>query len=443
MKMRMLVAGFCAAVVLGPLGAGIAHAEPAEWTEGVDVDVDVEDEGSDRAELATEPEPAGAGSPSDGLAYAVTITNRLWTFALVNPGVLLSSVPITGLVAGEQIVGIDRRPANDRLYGLGSTSRVYTLDPASGAATLASVMSVPLNGTAFGVDFNPVVDRLRIVSDADQNLRVNVDTGATIVDTPLAYAPGDPNAGANPNVVGSAYTNNVAGATSTVLLGYDPVRTALLRQDPPNSGLLSSLTPLGGGTPNFGFDISPENIAFLAPQLPGASQSILVAIDLQAALAGKSTGSPVIGGIGPVSGPPVRGFALAGSACTVSGAGFVMGTAGSDIICGSAGGDTILGGPGRDLIFGFDGNDRLMGDAGLDILFGQNGNDELMGGEDGDRLYGGNDNDALFGDGGNDFLFGNDASDRLIGGPGVNGLNGGPGPDQCFEANGGTVAGCP
>ena len=45
----------------------------------------------------------------------------------------------------------------------------------------------PASGS-FGVDFNPVADRLRIVSNTGQDLRANVDTGATTVDGALAYA---------------------------------------------------------------------------------------------------------------------------------------------------------------------------------------------------------------------------------------------------------------
>ena len=42
-----------------------------------------------------------------------------------------------------------------------------------------------LDGTEFGVDFNPQVDRLRVVSNSGQNLRLHPDTGAVAaVDKP-------------------------------------------------------------------------------------------------------------------------------------------------------------------------------------------------------------------------------------------------------------------
>jgi hypothetical protein len=53
-----------------------------------------------------------------------------------------------------------------------------------------------LNGSSFGFDFNPTVDRIRVQSDADQNLRLNPATGAlAATDTTLSFAVGDTNQG--------------------------------------------------------------------------------------------------------------------------------------------------------------------------------------------------------------------------------------------------------
>ena len=107
--------------------------------------------------------------------------------------------PISGLTPGETVVGIDVRPTDGdgaangqddgKLYGVGKTGtagRVFEIDPRTATVKNAVPLSVALSGSAFGVDFNPTVDRLRIVSDEDQNLRANVDTGATLTDSPLA-----------------------------------------------------------------------------------------------------------------------------------------------------------------------------------------------------------------------------------------------------------------
>jgi CBS-domain-containing membrane protein len=42
------------------------------------------------------------------------------------------------------------------LIGLGSTGRIYSIDPATGAATLASLITgAALQGTRFDMDFKP------------------------------------------------------------------------------------------------------------------------------------------------------------------------------------------------------------------------------------------------------------------------------------------------
>jgi hypothetical protein len=129
------------------------------------------------------------------------------------------------------------------LYGVSvdgsNIGRIYTLNTTTGAATLASTLSTPLPvQPGYGTDFNPVVDRLRIVSTSGLNLRVNVDTGAVTVDTALTYAVGDPRFGIPPTISGSAYSNNVAGALSTTLYDVDIELHQLDTQDPPNNGTL-------------------------------------------------------------------------------------------------------------------------------------------------------------------------------------------------------------
>ncbi|TBR16467.1 MAG: DUF4394 domain-containing protein, partial [Chitinophagaceae bacterium] len=103
-------------------------------------------------------------------------------------------------------------------------------------------------------------DRLRVVSDAEQNLRINVATGATTVDGSLAYAAGDVAAGSNPGVAAAAYTNSVAGTTTTTLYDIDTTRDALVRQAPPNDGVLNTVGSLGIGdvTAVAGFDIGAD-----------------------------------------------------------------------------------------------------------------------------------------------------------------------------------------
>lgn len=202
----------------------------------------------------------------------LTPTNTLINFDSDNPS-LTTSVGVTGLGNGN-LLGIDYRPANGLLYGLTDTNNIYTLNPGTGAASFVSTLSTPFSGGfQSGFDFNPVVDRLRVVGSDDQNFRINVDTGETIVDTPLAFAAGDDNFGVDPNISGAAYTNSFAGPP-------DPTRTTQLTvldyaldiasiQSPPNDGTL--ITIGGGGAnlpPIFGYDYftaaNGDTITFVA-----------------------------------------------------------------------------------------------------------------------------------------------------------------------------------
>ena len=127
----------------------------------------------------------------------------------------------------EVILGIDMRPATSQLYALGSSSRLYAINMASGAATAIGMTSftAALSGTSFGFDFNPTVDRIRIVSNTGQNLRAHPVTGA-IAATDVSLNPG------SPSVDAAAYTNNFAGAASTTLYDIDYATDKLYIQSP-------------------------------------------------------------------------------------------------------------------------------------------------------------------------------------------------------------------
>lgn len=188
--------------------------------------------------------------------YAVDSSNNLLKFAVNSPGVIRSSTPITGLMGGDTIVDIDFRPLNGALYAVAS-SRLYTINVVTGAATLIGGSVFTQSGNGYGIDFNPSVDRIRVVGDTDQNLRLNPDTGALSgLDTNLNYAAGDANAGQNPTIVSAAYASNVAGTATTVLYGIDSNRDVLVIQNPPNGGTLNTVGNLGVNVSNvLGFDI--------------------------------------------------------------------------------------------------------------------------------------------------------------------------------------------
>src|SRR4051794_34910530 len=114
----------------------------------------------------------GTGSAWAEPIYATNGTN-LVRFDSSTPN-SATTVAVSGLQAAETLVGIDLRPANALLYGVGSTNRIYTINPLTGAATqVGAAGAFGLSGTAFGTDFNPTVDRIRQVSNTEQNLRLN------------------------------------------------------------------------------------------------------------------------------------------------------------------------------------------------------------------------------------------------------------------------------
>jgi hypothetical protein len=195
----------------------------------------------------------GLAIPTNPVAYSVDGSNNLLIFNFTKSDVPVSKA-ITGLQMGETILGIDMRPATSQLYGLGSTSRIYTINMSNGMATAVSADSFEpaLIGTNFGFDFNPTVDRIRIVSDMGQNLRVNPITGA------LAAMDMNLNPG-NPAVSGAAYASNFAGATTTTLYDIDPMTDKLYKQVPPNEGKLEEIGGLGINIEvNNGFDIGGQ-----------------------------------------------------------------------------------------------------------------------------------------------------------------------------------------
>ncbi len=200
----------------------------------------------------------------DGLrVYGLDASNNLVEFGTRSPDEV-KRVEIRGLPEGETLVGIDFRPAQgsqvDSMYGVGSSGRVYVVDTGDGQATAVGG-AVELRDAAFGVDFNPAADRIRVHGSEGQNLRLDPATGAlSAADAPLAYAPGDPGAITTPRVVGTAYSNSTSGATGatpTTLYGIDSNRDALVVLASPNNGVVSTVGPLGVNTADdAGFDIA-------------------------------------------------------------------------------------------------------------------------------------------------------------------------------------------
>ena len=130
-------------------------------------------------------------------------------------------------------------------------------------------LPVVLVGTSFGVDFNPAADAIRIVSDADQNLRVlPSDRAAGVIGTTFVDGAINPGGAA---VTAVAYTNNDNdAATATTLYDVSSATDGLFVQNPPNAGTLVAVGA-GLGLPvgeKAGFDIYTEGGANVALGLP-------------------------------------------------------------------------------------------------------------------------------------------------------------------------------
>lgn len=211
----------------------------------------------------------GLAIPTSPVAFAVDESNNLLAFNFMSVGTPVSK-PITGLQTGETVVGIDFRPVNGQLYALGSSSRIYVLNTSSGAATAVGTLpfTTLLVGTSFGFDFNPTVDRIRCVGNLGLNLRLHPETGL------VAAVDGMLNPG-TPTITASAYTNNFAGATTTVLYNIDSATDKLYKQDPPNNGTQVEVGSLGiNAEAASGFDIGSRSGMAYAALKVGTSSSI-------------------------------------------------------------------------------------------------------------------------------------------------------------------------
>jgi hypothetical protein len=186
----------------------------------------------------------------------------------------LAPVRLTGVTPGQTLVGIDFRPADNLLYGLGydptlagpaNNAQLYTVNPGTNVATpVGTAIRLELGSSSDGIgfDFNPTVDRIRVVSANDTNYRLNPNDGSIVdadpltagtqADGTLSYSGGSP---ANPGVGAAAYTNSFVGSASTTLYDIDYLNSGLLSiQSPPNAGTLNTqstiqLVVTGGSAP--------------------------------------------------------------------------------------------------------------------------------------------------------------------------------------------------
>ena len=255
-------------------------------------------------------------SNASQLVYGLTGNNELITFNRTTPAIVSTLLPFTGLQAGEQIQAIDFRPSNGNLYGFavsgaGTLGRLYTINIITGVVTQigVSTFALPIGGI-FSIDFDPVADRLRLVSSAGLNLRLDPDLG-TVVATDATLNP------AGIPVSSIAYSNNFSGTPVTTLYGIDFTNDALYIQGglngsiSPNTGTLTIVGPLGLNINNvLGFDIS-QGTAFASIRLTFGSDIGFYTINL-------STGAATL--VGNIGNANIRDIAMPipGNTCSFS-----------------------------------------------------------------------------------------------------------------------------
>lgn len=243
------------------------------------------------------------GPPAKEMIYAATTTNQLIQFNAGQPQKTLSSRALTGLTAGDTLLGIDYRVAKGQLFGLGASGQLYRIDAKTGAASAVGTPSaLPKDGAReWGFDFNPTVDRIRVVNDAGYNLRLHPDTGAVVDGNPnepglqfdgrLAYDAADVNAGKSPAVVAAGYTYNKDNDKITTNYALDGAAGTLVHQGSkegvtpavsPNTGRIFSVGALGAGAfAHATFDISDvSNTAYAGLRAAGATSTRWHQVDL-------------------------------------------------------------------------------------------------------------------------------------------------------------------
>jgi hypothetical protein len=210
------------------------------------------------------------------------------------PGTLVARVPISGLISGESITGIDVRPATGELWALTSSDQLVKIDVETGQTQQLGVPNGLFEaGSDAGFDFDPVSGTLRVIAAADQIVDVNPSTFV-----PTSAGTLDP---ASANVVATAYT---AGGT---LFGIDTSDSSLVQIA--STGGLTNVGPFGGvDVEGGGFDvIGALDVAFAA--LHSTAASSLYAVNFE---------SGQLSGVGAIAGERLGSFAMlpAGAART-------------------------------------------------------------------------------------------------------------------------------
>ena len=266
---------------------------------------------------------AGAGvgvahaAPMDAFGY--TLSDNGTSLVVIPNLAMPSNAKEVALSFGDgatSIASLAFRPNDRRLYGYSEDAdAVYQIDVDTGAADFVVGLPQPSDATTSGFDFNNVLDAARIVTGDDENFvffpedqfGADNDMASVAQFTDLFYEMGDVNEGADPMVIGNAYTNAVFPPPDSTLQyvidsGLDVVATL-----GNNAGNLATVGGLGLDAGDAGgFDIlslsEGMNEAFALLTVDGMQD--IYSIDL-------ATGTASFLGDAPTQFGDLDGFAVA------------------------------------------------------------------------------------------------------------------------------------
>lgn len=184
----------------------------------------------------------------------VTDDNRLVFFDATDPRAIDVRAPPVGLIPGEVVNGIDRRPATGQLFAMTDQNRIYIVDATANTATAFGTFTPRLAGATYGFDFSAATDRLRVLGDTGQSFRLNPAGLASSSDGPIRLT-----GGGTPAMAGAAYSGNRIGSKSSRLYAIDHTRERLYRLTTATKTATSfeSIGTLGTSIgPRVGFDIA-------------------------------------------------------------------------------------------------------------------------------------------------------------------------------------------
>ncbi len=268
---------------------------------------------------------AAAASAGAVPLVGLTSSNELALFDSSNVAAA-TMVSITGLAAGDRLVGIDLRPKNSLIYGVSLSNKIYTVNQTTGAASFVVSLDTAVVSAAlgYGIDFNPVADfgtgaSLRLVSSAGNNYAINASTG--VVGnlagvnigggfTGVAYSNSVPNPSAAPASTKLYYINSNADTLSVATTGF-------------NAPVITTVGALGVDVLKAnGFEVLANGMAFAALNVDGSSlTSGLYSIDLATGAATSlGTFNGTLSGLTVAAVPEPQTYALFGAGLLALGA---------------------------------------------------------------------------------------------------------------------------